>query len=221
MARGIDSVAHRAALRVDGATCAVLGTGIDLTFPVANTTLQRIIAERGLLLTELAPGDSGRRFTFIMRNRLIAALAAVTIVVEAGRKSGALKTAEFAEAIGRSVGSVPGPVDSQTAVGTNQLLRDGCAIMIADSDDALTLAGVTAAPVNAKPRDLSPAEQNVLDVLRNRILTVEQIVDEAALPVGECLAAIGTLELEGIIESGFTGELRRRDFTRKPAVPIQ
>ncbi|MGI9077420.1 MAG: DNA-processing protein DprA, partial [Gemmatimonadaceae bacterium] len=121
MARGIDAAAHRAALAAGGKTVAVLGTGVDIAYPTAHRELHRQIGEHGLLLSEELPGDRASAGSFPRRNRIIAALARVTLVVEAPVKSGALTTANHALELGRTVAAVPGPIDSPQSAGSNEL----------------------------------------------------------------------------------------------------
>src|ERR1700745_2844520 len=110
MARGIDAAAHRTAIEEGGATVAVLGTGVDVSYPVGHRDLHRKIGEHGLVLSENPPGAKAQKGSFPKRNRIIAALAPVTIVVEAGFRSGALNTASQALELGRTVAAVPGPI---------------------------------------------------------------------------------------------------------------
>ncbi|HEU4586027.1 MAG TPA: DNA-processing protein DprA, partial [Gemmatimonadaceae bacterium] len=141
LARGIDAAAHRAALEAGGLTVAVLGTGVDVSYPLSNRALQAEIAERGLLVSEEPPGSHATTSSFPKRNRIIAAITKATIIVEAPLRSGALITAEHATDLHRTVAAVPGPIDSPQSAGSNLLLRD-CATAIASVDDALTIMGI-------------------------------------------------------------------------------
>jgi DNA processing protein len=208
MARGIDGVAHTAALDAGGLTAAVLGTGVDLVYPAAHRALYRRIANAGLLLSEMPPGAHSHRGSFLQRNRLIAALAKVTIVVEAPISSGALGTAGSARDIGREVGIVPGPIDSPQSAGSNLFMRDG-AHPITSVADALTLAGLT--PVLhtlQEPED--PDQSRIWQALRDGAADLDTLCHRSALPVHRCLAAVTALELSGTIECALTGEIRRR-----------
>lgn len=208
MARGIDSVAHRAALDAGGATVAVLGTGVDRAYPVGNRSLHRRIARQGLLLSELPPGTGPTRGSFPRRNRIIAALAEVTIVVEAGRKSGALITAAHALELGRMVAAVPGPIDSPGSAGANELLRDG-AIVIADVADAVALVGLTP-PLSGSRVIASDDERAVWDALAAGAMDLDSLTTRSGLPARRCMAAVTALELAGAVECALTGEIRRR-----------
>jgi len=208
MARGIDAAAHYAVLDAGGRTIAVLGTGVDIAYPAGHRELHRTIGQRGLLLSENAPGAAAFRGAFPKRNRIIGALASVTIVVEAGVKSGAINTANQAMDIGRTVAAVPGPVDSPQSMGTNQLLRDG-ASMISCIADALALAGVsTAAP--PPPLHLSERDASVWKAIGGAAVNVNALAVSSGLDARDCLAAITSLELAGLVECLVTGEVRRR-----------
>ena len=209
LARGIDSAAHRAALAAGGRTAAVLGTGVDLVYPPSHQALQAEIAARGVILSEELPGDGANAGSFPKRNRIIAALAQVTIVVEAPLRSGALNTADHALKLGRTVAAVPGPIDAPASAGSNLLLRDG-AIVIAEVADALALFGCAPPP---RPRDRvfgSDAERAVWAALEAAATSIDELCARASLPARECVAAVSALEIAGAIECALTGEIRRR-----------
>ena len=208
MAKGIDSYAHMAALEENGATIAVLGTGLDAVYPVAARELQRSIRDRGLLLTELEPAEHGSKFTFPKRNRIIAALADLTIVVEAGLPSGALITADHALDIGRPLASVPGPIDQPQSAGANRLIQLG-AHPITSVEDALALVGLT--PVPRVPRgDPNGDEARVWRALADGPLDMDELCHRSGLPAAQCMVAVSTLEIAGSVECALTGEIRRR-----------
>lgn len=208
MARGIDAAVHLAALDAGGSTVAVLGTGIDVPYPVGHTELHRIICERGLVISENPPGATAHKGSFPKRNRIIAALGKATIVVEAGHKSGALNTARHALELDRTLAAVPGNIDSPESAGTNLLLRDGAAV-IASVEDALAIAGVPGAEQEA-PLQLGDADGRVWATLGGETLSVDLVASRASLSTRDCLAAITSLELAGMVESLVTGEVRRR-----------
>ena len=210
MARGIDGAAHRTAMEEGGNTVAVLGTGIDVPYPVGHRQLHRAIAERGLVLSENPPGMRAHEGAFPKRNRIIAALAPVTIVVEAGFRSGALNTASQALELGRVVAAVPGPIDSEQSRGSNQLLRDS-AVLIAAPDDALALLGVSAAKDVAEAMPTLPdSEQKVWDALKDGLTEMDSLPMVTRLTMAECLAAVTSLEILGLVECSLAGEIRRR-----------
>lgn len=208
MARGIDGAAHRAALESGGRTVAVLGTGVDIAYPASHRALHRQIADAGLLLSELAPGDHSHGGSFLARNRLIAALAKLVIIIEAPEKSGALKTARYALELNREIGVVPGAIDSPQSAGSNTLFRDG-AHPITSAADALALMGLTpAVHTLLDPED--PDQNQVWQALRQGPADLDTLCHRASLPVHRCLAAVTALELSGSIECALTGEVRRR-----------
>jgi DNA processing protein len=210
MARGIDAAAHRTALEERGNTVAVLGTGVDVPYPAGHRVLHKVIGEQGLVLSESPPGTRAGPGAFPKRNRIIAALAPVTIVVEAGFRSGALNTAGQALELGRVVAAVPGQIDSDQSRGSNQLLRDG-AVLIAAPDDALALLGLSA-PKDAQPPPplLPDSEQKVWDAIAEGFVSTDALPAATSLSIAECLAAITSLEIMGLIECSLAGEIRRR-----------
>ena len=208
MARGIDGAAHRAALAAGGGTAAVLGTGVDVAYPASHRALHAEIAAHGVVLSEEMPGDRASGGSFPKRNRIIAALASTTIVVEAPHRSGALITASWASELNCDVGAVPGPIDVPQSAGTNALLRDG-AIMITDVADALALVGVTA-PRSASRTPTDATQLAVWRALESPAPDLDTLASRASLPARGCLAAVTALELDGMLECSLTGEIRRR-----------
>lgn len=208
MALGVDACAHRAALDAGGRTVAVLGTGPDLSYPRAHTALHHEIAQRGLVLSELPPGAKSDPGSFPRRNRIIAALASLTIVVEAPLLSGALITSKNALELGRDVAAVPGTIDSPQSVGSNLLLRDG-AHVITSVEDALCLVGLNPR-VRLEPELRGDAETRVWRALERGASSLDELCARTAMPVAECLTAVTSLELRGVVECALTGEVRRR-----------
>lgn len=209
MARGIDAIAHRTVLDEGGNTVAVLGTGVDVPYPVGHRELHRTIGERGLVLSENPPGAKAGPGSFPQRNRIIAALAPLTIVVEAGFRSGALNTASQALELNRTVAAIPGPIDSDQSRGSNQLIRDG-AQLIASTDDALALLGLSAAREKALPPLLPDSEQKVWEAIKEGFVQTDSLPVKTGLTLAECLAAITSLEIMGLVECSLAGEIRRR-----------
>lgn len=208
LARGIDSAAHRGALRAGGRTVAVLGTGIDVPYPASNRALHAEIAARGLVLSENEPGTPAGPGCFPRRNRIIAALAKVTVVVEAGYKSGAINTATQAMELGRTVAAVPGPIDSPNSAGANLLLRDG-AHVIAGIADALSLFGVSRNEA-ATPLQLSEGEARIWSELGKGAASVDALSDGTGLSIRQVLESVALLEMKGLAEQLTSGEVRRR-----------
>ena len=209
MARGIDAAAHRTALEEGGNTVAVLGTGVDVPYPVGHRKLHSVLAEKGIVLSENPIGAKAALGSFPKRNRIIAALAPLTIVVEAGFRSGALNTAAQALELNRSVACVPGPIDSEQSRGSNQLLRDGAGF-ISSTADALSLLGLTP-PKEATAAPLLPdSEQKVWDAIAGGFVQTDSLPSATGLTLAECLAAITSLEIMSLVECSLAGEIRRR-----------
>jgi DNA processing protein len=221
LALGIDAEAHRAALDAGGATVAVLGTGVDLPYPRANEGLYRRIEASGLLLSEALPGAPAHPGSFPTRNRIIAALSDVVVVVEAGAKSGALITAQAAASIGRLVGAVPGPVDVPSSQGTNSLLRDGAQV-VSDAADILGLLGLTVrgrglsrsaltAPAAERSIDgLSESERQIVSILDHGPRLADELVGTSGLSARETATALSSLTLLGVVAIDPAGLARRR-----------
>jgi DNA processing protein len=210
MARGIDAAAHRAALACSGTTVAVLGTGVDVTYPVAHRSLHLAIEQRGVVISEFPCGTRATPGSFPRRNRIIAALTKLTLVIEAGEKSGALITADHATDLGRDIAAVPGPVDSPQSTGSNRLIRDGVHAVLSASD-VLSLVGL--ADPSAR-RDIAPSlqgdERAIWLALAGGATAIDVLTDRAELTPRRALAAVTALELRDLIETLPTGELRRR-----------
>jgi len=196
LARGIDGEAHRGALAVAGRTVAVLGCGIDRDYPAAHAELAHaIVAAGGLVVSEYEAGVEPAPWRFPARNRIIAGLAAATVVVEARERSGALITADFALEDGREVLAVPGEITSALSRGTNGLLRQGAtpATGVADVLEAIRLPP-RAAPA-AEPDD--PACAAVLDALGAGAGTADELARATGLDAGRIATALTLLELAG------------------------
>lgn len=140
LAFGIDACAHRGSLDAGAPTIAVLGCGPDVAYPAGHRGLWRRVAETGLVLSELPPGSTPWRWTFPARNRIIAGLAGMTVVVEAAARSGSLVTARLASESGRGIGAVPGPVTSRASAGPNSLLAEGAVVVRGAADVLEALA---------------------------------------------------------------------------------
>ena len=147
LALGVDVVAHRGVLDADAEAVAVLAGGPDVAYPRMNRAVYERLRASGIVLSELPPGEAPRPWSFPARNRIMAALGELTIVVEAAASSGSLITAEFAQQIGRDVGAVPGQVTSRLAAGVNHLLREGAAVIRSPQDALDELLGVGSAPL--------------------------------------------------------------------------
>jgi DNA processing protein len=211
MAMGIDSCAHGGALEGGGLTIAVLGTGVDVPYPPRCARLYEEIAERGLVLSELPPGTTARRWAFPARNRIMAALGAMTVVVEARERSGSLITASMAQDLGREVGAVPGRVGSSSAAGTNGLLRDGAAVIRGGEDvlDSMLGTGARPAPPVARGPALEPAVAEVLDLVERGSCNPDALARASGLGPGPLASALVRLELSGYLRSDAVGRYER------------
>lgn len=205
LARGIDAAAHRAALDAGGRTVAVLGTGPDIVYPRQHHQLQSHIARDGLLLSELAPGETGHRGAFPKRNRLIAALADITVVVEAGEDSGALITSDHALELGRTVACVPNAIDVPMARGSNGLLKKH-AEPILSADDVLLLLDMKPTPTAGLTLDGDAAR--CWDALQGGAHTVSRIAGHAGLPARQVTAVLAMLEVDGLVTFDASGDVR-------------
>jgi DNA processing protein len=197
MALGIDSAAHEGALEGGGPTIAVLAGGADVPYPPSKRRLYRRVLAAGCAVSELPPGFRPRRWCFPARNRLIAALSPLTVVVEAAARSGALITARLARELGREVGAVPGPITSPRARGVNDLLFDG-AHVVRDVQDVLDLLfGAGGKRVAPDPRDrLEPALRRILDEVAAGRDTVGALAPSPS-EAEAALVALSELELLG------------------------
>ena len=202
LALGIDGAAHRGALEAGGTTIAVLGTGVDVPYPPRHRALQERIAHEGLLLSEVLPGDRGHAGTFPQRNRLIAALAELTIVVEAGQESGALITARVADELHKPVAAVPGSVLAPECVGSNALVRDG-ALVFCSPDDLRLALGVERRAAAAPRLEGDAAE--CWDALQRGAADVATLAQRAALDVRRVTVAMAALELHGLVHTDAAG----------------
>lgn len=220
-AYGIDAAAHRGALETGGLTAAFLACGIDRVYPPGNTALLRAVSESGALVTELPPGATPYRNRFLARNRLIAALARATVVVEAAWRSGALSTARHAATLLRPVGAVPGPVTSMASGGCHQLIRDGVATLVTDAGEVAELAGAAGTDAATEPLGqagasdgLSPEHKRVFDVLPLRnYVSAADLTRNAALPLTTVLSGLGILEIRGLAKTNGTGWRRSNRVT--------
>jgi DNA processing protein len=198
LARGVDAAAHRGALDA-GITVAVLGCGIDRDYPRAHAGLARSVVERGLVVSEYAPGVEPAPWRFPARNRIVAGLADATVVVEARERSGALITADFALEEGREVLVVPGEITSLLSRGTNALLRLG-AVPATSVEDVLSALGVDPAPSRRRePPSLGARAAAVHAVVADAPAGADEVARRTGLAVGAVSAALAELELLGLV----------------------
>ena len=201
MARGLDAVAHDAALRIGGATIGVLGNGLGVIYPAANRRLYEEVRSTGLLLTEFGPGERPTAGSFPRRNRIIAGLAKAILVIEAAEGSGALITARIALDLGRDVLAVPGPITSPTSAGTNRLLRDGAMAFLEMADLLARFPELVPIAKSAAPPDAPAASAQglVLRALEGGALHVDELSGRLGFPPGELLGLLGAMEISGLL----------------------
>jgi DNA processing protein len=208
LAFGIDACAHRGALEA-GLTVAVLGSGVDVPYPLAHRSLWRQIAERGLVISELPPGTTARRWTFPARNRIMAGLTGMTVVVEAGVRSGSLITADLAADLGRDLGAVPGPVHSRYSAGPNNLLAGG-ACLIRDAQDVLdAMLGPGMRRIERAGPQVELAQLGILDAVERGAETSDAIAAELDISGAEAASGLAGLEALGYVSCSATGTYSR------------
>lgn len=202
-ARGVDSIAHKAALESGGNTIAVLGNGIDIVYPAENKILRSHFKNNGLFISEYPFGTKPDAGNFPKRNRIISGLSVGILVTEAAEKSGALLTAMYALDQNKEIFALPGPVNSPKSFGPNNLIKQG-AILVQDYVDILE---ELAAQLNykqkgkkeIKPVDLTTKEQQVYEHLYEKPLHIDQIALKCEISVSEALTVLLTLELMGVV----------------------
>jgi DNA processing protein len=209
MAFGIDAAAHSGALKAGGPTVAVLASGCDVPYPASNAALYRRIRTQGLIVSEMPPGAQPRRWGFPARNRTIAALAGMTIVVQAATRSGSLITARRARELGRDVGAVPGTVDSALSDGANALIADGAAL-IRDARDVLdALLGPGARPAAPSRPPLNENLEAALAAVADGATTPDAVAERAGLDGRAVAIALSRLELLGYVRRSSSGTYAR------------
>ena len=214
LALGIDGTAHRGCLDGGGVPVAVVASGPDVVYPRRHRSLHERVRAEGLVLSELPPGTEPYRWSFPARNRIMAGLARVTLVVEAADPSGSLITAEFAKDLGRCVAAVPGRITSSVARGTNNLLKDGATPVSGTEDvlDELFGVGVRRSPAAAAESRREPDEPALRAVLdaADRCDSVEAIANETGRTAAQARAALGRLEADGYLVRRELGGWERR-----------
>jgi len=208
-ARGIDTVAHAAALAVNQPTIAVLGCGIDVAYPRENIALLKAIGETGAIISEYPPGTEVRPYYFPMRNRIISGLANSIIVVEAAEKSGALITADFALDQGKDIFAVPGSIFSENSAGCHKLIKNGAKLIDSAKDlidEIQSFVLFSRQCVNKiKPSFSNSDEEAIFDVLSiDKVMTIDEICLRANVSARQANVAIFNMLMRGIVreESG-------------------
>ena len=201
-ARGIDSASHEGALNAGGRTIAILGTGMDIVYPSENVSLFKRISEQGAVITQFPFGCKGSKYTFPVRNRIVAGMTQGTLVVEANRSSGALITANLAGEYGRNVYAVPGRIDSPRSAGCHDLIRDG-AQLCESVEDVLSefthLKAVGPELIKIPMPTLSPVEQSVYGVLSHEEMQQDEIIRLSRLSSSQVSVALLQLEMKKLI----------------------
>lgn len=215
LARGIDTDAHKACLNAGNPTIAVQAVGLDKVYPKQNTPLAQEIQANGCLLSEYPPGTEARNYHFPQRNRIVSGLSLGTLIIEAREKSGSLITARLAMEQNREVMAPPGSIFEDTATGTNDLLKDGAAL-ITSPEDILNLLGIETgplfnspvivnkfqAPVQERkiPKNLSPEETLIYTQLSSIPTQIETLLEKTNLDTPTALTTLTIMELNNLIE---------------------
>jgi DNA processing protein len=211
LALGVDSAAHAGALEGTAAPVAVLAGGADRPYPASKRQLHAAVRAAGAVVSEMPPGFGIHRWAFVARNRLIAALAQVVVVVEATERSGSLTTADLGADVGRTVAAVPGRVTCAVASGTNALIRDGALLVRGVRDVLEALAELTGANYDTTARPgpaLAPELQQLLDAIGAGHSTLPMLAAHGLDP-RRVLSGLGQLEALGLIRRGFGGRYER------------
>ena len=215
LARGIDSVAHRAALDAGGRTVAVFASGLDIIYPGENARLAQAIIERGALLSEHPLGVKPRPESFPLRNRIMSGLSLGVLVVEAGERSGALITAHQAVEQDREVFAIPGSILSPASQGTNHLIQEG-AKLVRNSEDILQELNLAITVQQAEIKEFSPvdvAESVILKQLSSEPNHIDEICRRSGLTTPQVSSTLVMLELKGVVRQvgNMNYVLARRD----------
>lgn len=211
-ALGVDTTIHEATLEAGGQTVAVAPCGIDVNYPARNASLFARIAESGCVISEFAPGTTPQRHRFLTRNRLVAALSAGTVVVEAAFRSGALNTLNWAEALGRVTMAVPGPVTTAGSLGCHQRIQDQRAQLVTSVDEIRGMVGNVGSVDAAGQYELDFAPSKVQQLSRNELkvfdaapqnseegATAEDIAQQAGMRVALCVHLLVALQKQGLV----------------------
>ena len=212
-AYGIDGSAHRAALLAGGLTVALLAGGADRAYPAGHTQLIDDVARRGLVVSEVPCGSAPTKWRFLQRNRLIAAISAATVVVEAGWRSGSLNTAGHAATLSRPLGAVPGQITSATSAGTHRPIREYGAQCITSADDVRELLGLDDGTDSAAAAGgtYTGDATRVKDAMSTRVWrNAREIAQRAGMAADAVAGILGLLALDGSVESGVEGWRLRR-----------
>lgn len=214
MARGIDTVAHKYALEKGSITYAVLGSGVDVIYPMENKKLYEKIIENGAIISEFLPGAKPDKVNFPLRNRLISGISLGTVIIETGLRGGSLITAGCAMEQNREIFAVPGHINSKKSEGTNDLIKRGYAKLITSADDILEEVeskfkyfekfkekrNKTSSDVQEKKTiELNMFEKKIYDVINTEPIHIDKISELTLLSISDCLVNLLSLEFKGLI----------------------
>jgi DNA processing protein len=204
LARGIDGAAHRGVMSSPtGRPVAVVASGLDVVYPKEHQQLWADVGKRGLLVSEAPPGTPPEAYRFPLRNRVLAALSEVLLVVESRASGGSLITVEAARARQVTVLVVPGSAANRASEGTNALARDGCGLAL-DVDDVLVALGLDTRRAGTLPFDPRPhpcgLDGHLLELIGADAVELDTLVQNAARPLGEVALALGRLEASGWVQ---------------------
>jgi DNA processing protein len=204
LARGIDTVAHTAALTANARTIAVLGSGIDVPYPPENKKLMERIAENGVVVSEFFMGTKPDAPNFPRRNRIISGLSIGTVVIESAEDGGAMITASTALDQDREVFAIPGNITEKRSAGPNKLIRDGRAKLISSVDDIFSELQIQLRlPLDAEPMrvalSLSPTERQIFDLLASEPAHIDVLAEQANANTSDVLVTLLSLEFKGIV----------------------
>jgi DNA processing protein len=200
LARGVDGIAHKAALNSGGRTIAVLGSGVDKIYPPEHRKLAEDISENGAVISDYPPGTPPDGYNFPPRNRIISGLSRATIVIEAGVSSGALITAEFSADQGRDVYALPGTIYASQSEGTNRLIQQGAKplLNIRELLQDLQVELIQEHQELRKEYPLDLFEQKILSVLSDKPQHIDEITLSSEMPVSQVTACLSMMELKGL-----------------------
>jgi DNA processing protein len=214
MASGVDSAAHRGALKAKGRTVAVMGTGFKYLYPAGSEKLVREICRQGAVMTEFSCYTEPSNFTFPRRNRLISGLSLGVVVVEAAKKSGALITVDFALEQGKEVFAVPGPIGSITSSGTNLLIQNGAKLVLSAKDILDEIPSETTERKIMREKDISDDHVKVLEAIPEKGRShIDEIKVYAGFASGKVHGVLLSLELKGMVKA-CPGAMYERSKTR-------
>lgn len=205
MARGVDSIAHKTALKSNGRTIAVIGSGLDVIYPPENKKLFDEISEKGVIISEFSMGSKPDAPNFPKRNRIISGLSLGSVIIETGITGGAMQTARLALDQNREVFAIPGNLGVRQAEGNNLLIQRGEAKLIRSAEDILIELELKLKPVIGKniPKpqiDLTVFEEKILSTLNNDPIQIDKIAEKANMSTSDCLVNLLSLEFKGLVK---------------------